>query len=327
MGYPSFFIIGPARSGTTLLRLMLNNHPDICVPFETHFIPDMHKFINKKCDIKKDKGLNLFCDKLIEHPWFRESILPAFNGENDVRDKIIGLRDRTETNIFGILYETYMRSKGKKIIGDKTPSYSWKLDMLRHIFPNAKFIYIVRDGRAVFLSWLKPEVDSMKNKNEIILSELWNEWLNAMLEFENKNKNLILTIKYEDLVKDSKKTLETVCSFLGVTYSRDMLVFYKNVKNEMPSSHIGKAMHGKLYNPISRDFIDEWKLQLSKKQILIFEFINRRYLLKYKYALMYKKTDALSFGFVFYLLKAYMGYLRFAAIAKLRVHFKKRGKR
>src|SRR5215472_1433593 len=143
---PYVFIVGCARSGTTLLERMVDAHPEIAITHQWHTIPRV---------FEKRKGLTaegLVTPELISHllelPWFtrmgisREGLLKLMGNGQSVHysDFVTGI------------FELYGKAQGKALVGDKTPNYVRKMRMLHALWPRARFVHLIRDGRDVCLS-------------------------------------------------------------------------------------------------------------------------------------------------------------------------------
>lgn len=264
-----FFIFGNPRSGTSLFRLMLNSHPEIVVPPECGFVEWLYDDFGK-IDIHP-KGYNNFVCRLFESRKFetwgmdREALLSS----------IETARPTTYQGLIRAVYLEYAKMKGKaaSLFGDKNNYYINKVEKIEKIFPRCKKLFIVRDGRDVACSYLelkeKPiESDyrpNLSHKVEEIAAE-WRDAVGTMMGWIGKGA---LSIKYEDLVADPHKTLSTVCQFLEVEYSGDMLNFYKY--NDEPDSF--KGWKEKTFEPLMTKSLSRYMTDLTPNQRASFDAI------------------------------------------------------
>lgn len=277
------FIIGAQRSGTTLLRLILNAHSRIAIPEDASFLMPLLKKENLYTKIQGEHLRNLVL--------YLESS-PHFKLWNyDYRGFILELRRLKEIGLKELLvnmYASYCESFKKTVWGDKTPSFFRKIDILHALFPDARFIHIVRDGRAVFDSWRKM-TPSMKYVSVTAI-----DWCYKLYKIEKSLKNIPIekktTVRYEDLLESPEETVKTICSVIGEKYEPTMMNFYKN-----SNYFIGKHHSELIFKPLDRSNCYKWKNNLSTKEITSFTLIAWYFLKKYKYNIKGYKLGLSSF--------------------------------
>lgn len=137
-----FFIVGSARSGTTLVRMILNSHPGVAVPPESRFIVELWRG-EKAVDVGETLAA------LAAHPRFQLWSLPI----EKVREQLGPTARAPYAEIMTAAYTAYAKSRGKTRWGDKTPRYVQHIPLLAELFPDARFVHIIRDGRNVALSY------------------------------------------------------------------------------------------------------------------------------------------------------------------------------
>src|SRR5713101_5676123 len=145
---PSLFIVGCPRSGTTLLQRMVDAHPLIAVTHEQHWIP---RYFNERIGLTPE---GLVTSDLI--PSLFEQRRFAISQLEMDREEIESLVPPDAPVLFSefvtSLFDLYGERKGKRLVGDKTPGYVKELLTLHSLWPRARFIHIIRDGRDVCLS-------------------------------------------------------------------------------------------------------------------------------------------------------------------------------
>jgi len=280
-----FFIIGAQRSGTTLLRLILNSHSKIAIPEEGTFLMPLlkDKYINYTF---KGNELNKLIKYISLNPQFElwNKNFTDFFKEVKHKGKI------TLKEFISNLYNFYAKKEGKKYWGDKTPSFFRKIDVINKLFPEAKFIHIVRDGRDVFNSWRK--MNPTKGNAPVIALD----WKYKLKTIENSFQKIpidrTLTIRYEDLLDNPKKTVANVCDFLEIHFEDGMLEFYK-----VSNKYIGKHYSPLIYSQITKTNKYKWKKVLNRYEISSFTLIAKNCLRNFGYEI----PDAyLNFEIVFY---------------------------
>ncbi len=285
-----FFILGTQRSGTTLLRLILNSHSKIAIPKESVFL----------CPLLKKKYLNFF---------FTKNFLKSFGEYNSAISVFKSLYDGyyrdyfsqpfkyekvTLRDLIDDIFTSFSIKEGKSIWGNKTTSFFSKIDLLHNLFPEAKFIHIVRDGRDVFDS--RRRFDS-KLTNVAVCAIDWKYKLNCIeksfKKISSKNK---IVIRYEDLLDNPEKTLKSICSLLEIDYETSMLNF------NITSQRYAATNHSKLISkPLDKNNKYKWKNNLNNQEIKIFNLLAKNKIIKYNYEL---KNDAPNIVDIIVILKS-----------------------
>lgn len=275
-----FFILGNPRSGTSLLRLILNSHPAVVVPPESGFLQWWYKKygnwdITDTLDKKKVVG-------------YVEDVLTSRKIENwDLdRDELISSILRSEPRNYSelstIVYLNYKRKllpNDRVIVGDKNNYYIRHLETLHLIYPQSKYIHLVRDGRDVACSYRS--LASLKTESEYKpqlssdIEEIALEWSQNVERIDayltNKER---IKIRYEDLLSNAKNTLSGICSFLGVPYCEQMLGYHRPELNDEPISTRDWKM--KTLEPIDASNTKKYPELLSQDEIATFNKIGSR---------------------------------------------------
>lgn len=272
-----FFIVGTQRSGTTLLRLILNTHSQIAIPRESHFLMP---FLRKKYLKRSISGsaLRSFGNFLSSKSDFQSTYVDGHY--NDFFSQFSHHEKLTLRELIDRIFSAYCRSEGKSIWGNKTPSFFRKIDILQTLFPDAKFIHIVRDGRDVFDSWRKM---NPLNNNVAAVALDWRYKLSRIEKsFKNIPEENKITIRYEDLLENPEDTIKSVCSVIGIGYEKVMLDFYK-------TSHKHTIPHHSelIFKPLNKENTNKWKKNLLPREVKIFNMLAGHYLKKYNYEIEY----------------------------------------
>ena len=211
------FIVGLSRSGTKLIRDLLNQNDQIAIPdIETHFIPDLLErnlsLVEAYEKVKQSAFIKIYDSRGIALPKLEsfEKLL-----KTDSTTKFIELLLKYYAN------EGSFKWDEKVIWGDKTPLYLRHLDILEKHFSTSKVVHIIRDPRDRALSVKKTWGKSMYRT-----TEKWRQEIEDSLPFR-KDVNSMIEIRYEDLITHPEKTLTKVCEFLGVPFQEKMLQLKK----------------------------------------------------------------------------------------------------
>jgi hypothetical protein len=226
---PFVFIVGCPRSGTTLLQRILNANSRLAVIHETHWIA---KFYQKAVKETPEGWVSPeLLRKLGKHPKFkylgisREEMLSWHNGE-----------PVSYAAFVASVFDRYGQDHGKPLVGDKTPAYARFVDLLHSLWPAARFIHLIRDGRDVCLSavnWKKPgrlllRASTWKPDTDVTAA-LWWEWHVRMARQSGQGlgPERYYEVRYEALVDQPAEETVKLCAFLGLPYEATMLRFHE----------------------------------------------------------------------------------------------------
>ena len=184
------FVVGCQRSGTTLLRLMLDSHPNISCGPETRFLADFAKVTGEGWD---RMGLYGFAKEY----WY---------------EKFAEFFDSFQTE--------YAKGRGKTRWADKTPRYALSLDFIDSLFPDSQIVHVVRDGRDVVAS----HRDRWGYRSAVKAVEKWPRYIRTARAFgAGLPADRYLEVRYERLVGDTEKELRRLLSFLDEPWDAAVL--------------------------------------------------------------------------------------------------------
>ncbi len=217
---PAAFIVGAGRSGTTLLRLMLDSHPDMAIPPETHFIPQICQEWQENCNQRE-----FFLQSLVNHSRWED-----FHIDSTVlKERIAAIDPFDLTQGLRAFYKLYAERFGKSRWGDKTPPYVTFMKLIQKCIPEARFVHIIRDGRDVALSvrdkWFGPNS----------IEEAANRWVWVIAEARRQAQNLdhYLEIHYKDLILNPTDSLKHICKFISLPWDSAMLNYYERADERL----------------------------------------------------------------------------------------------
>lgn len=287
---PFFYIIGRPRSGTTLLQLFFDAHPNVQIPSECMYIGQLgahyrYTYVWGKIEID-----NFIYD--LSHTWL---FSPDKFNIKKIADELNEHADNlTAALAFKIVAKNYKSIYEKKeilILGDKNPFYSQVFGGVFNAVPDAKFIVLIRDPRDNHISLFNSRFTAPSITYDTLY---WKKTIRTTERFQKFFPKRFYFLKYEDLVTDPEKYLKEMCSFLGIPFVPEMLL-YKERKTDdftkiiFTSEEYFNANHKSILEPISTSKIGGWKTKLSKNSVRKAERIAGEYLDKYGYE-RYKKT-------------------------------------
>jgi hypothetical protein len=234
---PFVFIVGCPRSGTTLLQRILDAHPHVAITPETHWIPGFYK-----------QGVGLTAAGEVTAALLPE--LLAFRtfaklkiGRQDLEQLLPSRQRVSYADFVSAIFDLYGRSRGKPLVGDKTPGYARSLPLLHSLWPVAKFVHLLRDGRDVCLSlnaWEKAgklvsRFGSWSDHPAVTAALFWEQHVRLCRQTgQSLGPGLYYEIRYEALVDRPAEESAKLCAFLGVPYDEAMLRFHEGRTRTKP---------------------------------------------------------------------------------------------
>jgi Sulfotransferase family len=258
------FVVGAGRSGTTLLQLMLNAHPEIAIAGEVTFFDQILPLRSKFPDLDTPERIDrLFALlprlKLYKYLTEVDTIFP------EVQQRVKADPAPSYEKLYRFILEAYGAARGARRFGEKTPSNIRHLDALASIFPNCKIIHVIRDPRATVASRTKVPIFS----NDVLTHSIkWKLDICCGRAFAQES-HIYREIHYEKLVVEPVATLRHVCRFLGEEYDDRMLEYHWS-----SAKHIkGEPWKYGTQDPVYRSSLETWRRELSEGQIHLIELI------------------------------------------------------
>jgi|HubBroStandDraft_5_1064220.scaffolds.fasta_scaffold37285_2 hypothetical protein len=227
---PAPFIVGVGRSGTTLLRLMLDAHPALAIPGETHFLHHLAR------------------QGEVTRAQFMEIVTKSETWENfalntqSLAAAVDALEPFSPAEAIRAFYRLYASGKGKQRWGDKTGFYLRSMDAIQRLLPEAHFIHVIRDGRDNALSrqglWFGPGDDFEA------LARLWVDGIQAARAQAGVLAHY-REVRFETLVARPKDTLERICADLDLAFDPAMLDYHETASERL-------AEYKRSFGPVDR---------------------------------------------------------------------------
>lgn len=285
------FIIGTERSGSNLLRSILNSHSNIAIPHPPHLIQQFFRNQSLYGDLNDDRGFKHLIGDMIAHvKWHHHS----WDMKLDPKMIFSKCRDRSVLSVFEQIYSAYCHRKNKKRWGCKSLSLIHYVQPVREYFPNGKFIHLVRDCRDTALSFKKV---FFKRQNHVYFTaSRWQQEQNIGYNLIHSGlpPSKILTIKYEDLLADAEATVQKICAFIGEPFEKSMLSYFQNKETGKTASL--STLWENINAPINQQNTQKYKKGLPPDEIKLIEKIAGKEMTLFGYTLDYPENPALENG-------------------------------
>ena len=282
MKNPFLFVLGCQRSGTTLLQHILDSHPGVAIMQEAGWFGTWyeHKIgITSAGFVTADLIPNVLrTSKNIDLGMNAAELLELIGDGQQVRYE----------DFISAIFDRFGSARGKRLVGSKNPDYLRHLNSLHGLWPQAKFVHIIRDGRDVclcasdrwkdtgfqgfpFLLYESPDrVFDHWKEDPVITTALWWKWnvglgrdFGRILGPQNYYE-----LRYEDLVTRPMEECIALCEFLEIPFDEAML---RHEENFRPRKGPGGAiLHARVGLPITAGLRD-WRVEMPAEELGRFE--------------------------------------------------------
>lgn len=261
---PPILLLGFQRSGTTLLRVMLNAHPQIGIPHDSGPLwPSYWREcgnLSELSEIQSQQALRRL---------LKEKRIESWDAKLPEEMLLVAPVPRTMAEIMRRVHGAYAFLHGKRYWGDKNTGYVTELAALSEMFPDGRFIHLIRDGRDCAVSHRsRTYVYGYENVLRTAM-----EWRDQVSMGRKMGRRLpgarYMTIHYEDLVSEPKSVLQNVCRYLGVEFSSSMLNYFGQVERSIPEEK--RNLWPLIGRPPQKSNVGKWRRELSSADIAIFE--------------------------------------------------------
>lgn len=255
-GKDLFFIVGVPRSGTTWVQRILDSHPNITCKGEAHFVDIFHTQLSK--------ALKAFNESVVTQGGI-VAHLRKFGGHVDTLSYDMNDSYYLLALVMGLMFRKWVMDDNIQLIGEKTPDNIMFITLLSKLFPSAKFIHIIRDGRDCAVSGWYFQKSNVDRNKKIVQSfeeyvrgfaKAWQTQVNQGNAVGSQLGARYREVFYESLLKDTRAETNSLLRYLGVDDSSQIVdgcvqpaafeVLAKNRSpgNEDPGSFYRKGIAG-----------------------------------------------------------------------------------
>jgi hypothetical protein len=273
------FLLYDSRSGSTYLSSRLNAHRDIGVTVESNL---MRTLLLKKEKIQNARNQNELYEIVSYDQRFKNLTLDF---ESFSRFLSGGIHFSLQVLADAILTAYFSKVKpNAKVWIVKDGANGYIINQIAEELPAAKFIHLIRDGRAVLNSklWtIRPYGKGEKMaRDPITAAKQWCRLVQNIDNFTAKYPNRVLTVKYEDLIYKEPEELGNILAFLNLPDDEmdDHWLYFEQV----PSKE--KSIHGLVSRETDISRVDGWKMELDISNLLVFEYLAHEVLERHGYS-------------------------------------------
>jgi hypothetical protein len=296
---PPIFIVGPPRSGTTLMAKILGRHSRIFMPGETHFFDDIYSRRRELGDLRNGDSVGRVMSRV-------RTLYARYNEKPDQErvNRILREREAVEKlracvsyeEILSCFMELQMRILGKARWGNNVPKDIFHIKEIVSFYPDAKIVVCIRDVRDFLCSYQnKWTVSSDANGDRlrrlyhpILTSLLWTASAKQILHLRKlvPPENCLI-VRYEKLVANPETVVRDICRFIGEAFEENML----NVEEQNSSFAVQQ-------NGIYSSSVGRWRRALTNEEVYTAQLITKKYLVKLGYATEKLKINPVKLGYI-----------------------------
>ena len=273
---PAPFVVGVGRSGTTLLRLMLDAHPELAIPAETHFVPAL--IDRGRAHAGREE---LLAEILWSRNWADFGLEPAA-----LRARVDALDHDDAAAVLRAFYRLYAEGRSKPRWGDKTPGYVKRMRVISEALGEARFVHLIRDGRDVALSRRRRGMGAEKPIADV--ADRWRRRIEAARRSARRLRGRYLELRYEELVTDPEPALRRVCDLVRLDYDPSMLRYHEGASErleemagDLPAAGRRRARagdermaaHALAAQPPANERVGAWRTGMSAAERAEFEAV------------------------------------------------------
>ncbi len=282
------FIVGASRSGTAMMRSVLNNHPDVLISGESHYFDDLRVRMADHTTSALDDEQRTVCEDyflaLDHRPYGHQGDPERSDTKREDLRAMAEHRGKGADSYFEAFCIVRAQRAGKSIWGDKTPRHIFRIPEILERYPNAKVVCMVRDARAVVASYRdwrnqggfdleedpthaealrEEEQRARKSYNLLLMSLIWRSTVNAAVAARDRfGSDRVHLQQYEEMVTDPEAAARKVADWLGLEFTPAML----DVPMHNSSFSQFEAKSGVSTEPMKR-----WRSKLSSREIAVIQ--------------------------------------------------------
>ena len=226
---PAVFVTGAPRSGTTLLRFMLDSHPELAIPPETAgVVPAVADLVDAGSPVVTNPAD--FVRFLTQFPEEAPAWSDFSMSEADLLDRCNTIDRFSSADGLRAFYALYAERQGKRRWGDKTPLFGSRIADIQALLPESRFVHIIRDGRDVACSWhrqwFRPSDDVLDGVSR------WHAEIVATRAAAQRVSHY-LEVRFEELVGDPEAVLRRICFMLELDFDLRMTEYYRRTPERL----------------------------------------------------------------------------------------------
>lgn len=281
------FVVATERSGSNLVRLLINAHPDVSAPhpFETAF-PAEDCFEAIRGPSRRPLVRDVLVGKQHSHH--------PFNRPLDIDDVVarVGKPGKhPRLDVQRAIYDTYATAEGARRWMSKDPTVFEYAERALNYYDDPRFVYLVRDARDVALSFKNSHVAGIHHPYYAV--KRWTHEQSVGMKLLNRHSDRIHLVKYEELLQDPESVVKVMFSFLDLKYHPEVMYYYKT--DDAKSAAESASAFENVTNPIQSDNYEKFRDQLPDEEVALVEKLAHDQLEFFDYDLVHEESELEAF--------------------------------
>lgn len=262
---PFAFFMGAGRSGTTLVEAIFDSHPDLAVAHEIRFVSHLGRR-RRRYERAGGFATDRFLSDVLSYPSVSHLQLSA---DELHRALASGSPPSSYADAVRRIFSAFAARTGKTRYGDKTPSYVLAVPLIAELFPEARFVHVIRDGRDAVLAHL----DRGTGLDNLTGNAF--HWRSMVRHARRAGFALgptrYVELRYEALLEDPEAAIRPACKLLDLPFDEKMLHYYERADEIVGPMHEPERF-AHLYLPPTKGLRD-WRNQMPPEHVAVFEAI------------------------------------------------------
>ncbi len=248
------FIVSSPRSGSTLLRLILDAHPNIAIPPPGYLFNMIYPYLYSYGDLNKKENFAELIEDILEAPTIKK-----WKCNLNIASIISNVGECSFKGVYEYLHVIYMNQQGKIRWGNKSPRNVHFISDIKELFPKAQIIHLLRDGRDVAIDIADADFWPHSLWGG---AQRWQECVRAARIFSRElDSDSYMEVRYESLCQSPESVLRQVCEFIGETFAPEILAHHESSSTRSWSQD---KTHQATAKPITTEYVGMYKRRLNQ---------------------------------------------------------------
>jgi len=268
-----FFIVGRGRSGSTLLRSLFDAHPQVIIPLESRFVQYLYYNypVSKRWSAETASRAIRDLERGFEPPDLKREHL-----EKEIQSHASDLNFEKVCKLIYLNTHTEFPKEEIRAIGDKNPRYTFFIPQLLKLYPEAKFIHLVRDYKDNIVSIQRAGKLIKESGNTYFSMGRWLLYNRFALKYQRRYPDRFRRVQFEELIRDPESVMRDLCTFLELDYKSEVLNYQEGMGSYFKEKGFS-AIHQSLQTPFDLSKIGEWERELPVNKAIRCEVLGGRF--------------------------------------------------
>ena len=280
--------IGTQRSGSNLLRVMLNQKEQIVAPHPPHILLNFKKILSSYGTLDRPRNFERLVEDSIA--WVENNPVRWENTVLD-RDALINeCNNPSLMEVFRVIYNAAARAENANFWCCKSMANVHFAKEFEATSMAPFYIYLFRDGRDVALSFQKAIVGE---KHIYHLAQKWKKDQEACIALREKvPADRFIQVRYEDLIEDPEKEIRSICESLKIPFQESYKDYHKS--SESKNTSASGEMWQNVKKPVLKTNFNKFKKEMKQEDLLVFESVAGNVLTELGYELQHTPEEQIQ---------------------------------